>query len=271
MHASKLVELAAHLATHGAWLLRGSGHASTTSIHQYWMNSRCRFDRWARSMKRHQEKLEAIPAGSHKIPPHSPGIRGVIEEVFTGEVLARVWTGIAAAADHNRGERVLEPTARSVLVTHLEARHRALKLLVHPLAFTTDETIQLNSLRRRSERWTDLLIGHLLVWEEIDDVSSDPDRARDFADDLRRDQRTESGRHSWPIVLASVRAAFHQGLTHPSPNADLNAKIGGAVLACIPAEMVDSTNLVQSLWQIRLNNYAADAQGLVDELISVVD
>ncbi len=47
----------------------------------------------------------------------------------------------------------------------------------------------------------------------------------------------------------------------------MNARIAAGVLACFPAEMFDGRGLVRSLWLVRLVNYSADAQGLVEELL----
>ena len=73
-------------------------------------------------------------------------------------------------------------------------------------------------------------------------------------------------RQVWPLIRASLKTSFAGSLAPVSPNADLNAKIGAAVLAAFPPEIFDSTGLVRSLWQIRLSNAADDARGMLDEL-----
>ena len=45
--------------------------------------------------------------------------------------------------------------------------------------------------------------------------------------------------------------------------------IAASILACFPGDLFDSTGQFQSLWLIRLNNSAADAQVMLDELLGV--
>jgi hypothetical protein len=68
--------------------------------------------------------------------------------------------------------------------------------------------------------------------------------------------------------LASLRAAFGQGLGPTSPNADLNGQIAVSVLSSFPPELFDAVGLFQSLWLLRLSNVASDAQGMVAELLA---
>jgi hypothetical protein len=124
----------------------------------------------------------------------------------------------------------------------------------------------MNRLRHRTERWTDLLLAHLSTDCQVIDFAFDVDRVGEFAADLeaRRDQPI--ARHAWTLTVAALRSAFRDNLA-PSPNADLNARIAGGVLASFPAEMFDGRGIVRSLWLTRLANNTNDAQGLVESLL----
>ena len=161
-----------------------------------------------------------------------------------------------------------EPIARSVLIGHLEARHRVLMLLVGGLGIDVEAAVRLNQLRRRVERWTDLLIGYLAGHDDVSEFAIEPERARDFAEDLRSQSQCPGGRQAWPLVVSSLRAAFRRGLEPLSPNADLNARIAASILCCFPADLFDSTGQFRSLWLVRLGNAASDAQGMIEELLS---
>ena len=52
-----------------------------------------------------------------------------------------------------------------------------------------------------------------------------------------------------------------------SPNEDLNAEIGSAILSCFPAELFDSTGLFRSLWLHRMSNVTSDVEGMIDALV----
>jgi len=263
MHARELVELAAIVSAHGPVLVRGSHPVSATGIEGYWTASKCRLDRWARSLKAFSTVTD--PQQRRR---QWPNVRSVLEEIITGEVLTRVWTAVLCAHDWHRAADQAEPVARSVLIGHLEARHRVLTLLVQRSALEAEAAVKLNRLRQRAERWTDLLVGYLLGLHDVREFAIDPDRAQDFAADLRYRSDLTGGRHAWPLVLASLRAAFRQGLSPHSPNADLNTQIASSILACFPAELFDSTGLFRSLWMLRLTNVTNDAQGMVEELLA---
>jgi len=267
MHARQLVELAALVSVQGPVLVRGTGRISKTSMEQYWIASKSRQDRWAQSLKGHYPTavLPARPSARLK----SSLLRSVVEEILTGEVLTRVWTAVTCAYDRHHGIDLAEPIARSVLTGHLEARHRVLTLLVCDPGFDTEQAVKLNRLRRRTERWTDMLIGHLAELDDVSEFAIDPYRAKDYADDLGCRSGPGEGQVAWPIVLASLRAAFGGGLSPASPNADLNARIAASIVACFRSGFSDFSGLCQSAWLVRLSNVANDAQEMIDELLAL--
>jgi hypothetical protein len=266
MHARELVELAALVSAHGPILARGGGQISDAGIRRYWIASKSRLDRWGRALKRLSGR--ATDAGAPMEVAQRPLVRGLLEEILTGEVLTRVWTAVTHAYDRHRGTDLVGPIARGVLTGHLEARHRVLTLLVDGPAIDAAEAVKLNRLRRRSERWTDLLIGYLAGLGDVGQFAVDPERARDFAEDLRHRGRLPGGRYAWTLVLTSLRAAFGLALGPVSPNGDLNAQIAASILGCFPPELLDGTGLLRSLWLARLSDVTDDAQGMLDDLLA---
>ncbi len=268
MHARELVELAAIISAHGPVLVRGKGQVSECAIEQYWVASKCRLDRWCRALKS-MDVHQAVRSGGKQQSDTRPFPESLLEEILTGEVLTRVWAAVLSAYDRRRGTHDVEPIARSVLIGHLEARHRVLTLLVRASTIDTAWAMRLNGIRRRCERWTDLLVGYLTGLEDVAEFAIEPDRANDFAEDLSYRSNLAGGRHAWPLVLSSLRAAFQQGPGGESPNADLNGQIASSVLACFPAELFDSTGMFRSLWLMRLTNMVGDTQGMLDSLVAM--
>ena len=266
MHARELVELAALVAVHAPMLIRSAAAIAQSSVEQYWTASKCRLDRWSRSLKgwTHQ----AAESGAEPPPSGPTQFRGTVEEILTGEVLTRVWTAAACAYDRHHNTDLIGPVARSVLIGHMEGRHRVLKVLVSGSGLDTDDAIRLNHVRCRAERWTDVLLAYFVPFHDIREFAIDLERAQDFAEDLAHQSRERGGRHVWPILLGSLRAAFRHGLGPVSPNADLNAKIAAGLLGCFPAELFDATGFLQSLWLARISRITADTQGMIDELLA---
>lgn len=260
MHAAELIDLAALVAMHAPMLVRGRHELSEASIEGYWVSSKCRLDRWGRALK----ALAAQPATGPRTT--TPLVRGLLEEVLTGEVLTRLWTAAMCAYDRRRGSDRAEPIVRSVLIGHLEARHRTLTLLVRGPGIDAASAVLVNHVRRRAERWTDMLLAPLAPLCDIAEFAFDPSRAKDFADDLSL-QESLSGGQAWALVQAALRAGFRQGLAPVSPSADLNSQIARSVLAAFPAALFDGTGLPQSEWMLRMTSVSEDAQGMLEELL----
>jgi hypothetical protein len=277
MHSRELVELAALASAHGLVLIR-SGEASLPieGLGQYWSASKCRQDRWRRVLKAASysspevsplDRLTKAP-GENESSPGAGSVTGVIEEILLSEVLTRVWTALMSAFDERHGSAENAPVAESVLVGHAEARNGALTLLVQGPGVSSREALALNQLRRRAERWTDLLVGHICLEHDVSRLAPNPETALEFASDLRHQQAWSTDSQAWPLVLASLRAAFREGTSSPAPNGDLNRRIAAGVLACLPPELFDATGLVQSLWMARITRAADDAEGLISAMFA---
>jgi hypothetical protein len=267
MHASELLELAAIVSAEGPVLVEGPGVLSASSLEQYWTASQCRFDRWAGVFK--QLSAEASnPAEDWAM--RWPVYRATLEEVLTSEVLTRVFGAVVTAYDAHRKSDQAEPIARSVMVGHLEARNRVLRHLVSGPGMNAEEGLRLDRLRRRSERWTDMLVGYLHGMVDVRQFAIDPDRAVDFGEDLNYRQRSTTCSQALALIQTSLRAAFRTANSLPTPNADLNERIATSVLACFRADLFDATGTLRSLWMTRLCNGAADVHGMLDDLLEDV-
>lgn len=266
MHFRELVDLAAVLATHASAILRQANPLPRRYIEQYWTSSKCRQDRWARSLQDYSSKIQHGQAGNR--PAHWRAVRPALEEILTGELLTRIWTALAAAHDRLRGTDEVEPVVRSVFVGHLEARHRALNLMVYGQERGVEEAENLNRLRRRTERWTDLLLGQLVGHVPLEGLAFDPTRATDFAADRHFQYQQGNGALTWQLVLASLRAAFRHGLSVASPNPDLNERIAESILFCFPPDVLDEADLPQQLWLIRLSGTARRTERMIQQYLS---
>jgi hypothetical protein len=264
MHARELVEVAGLVALNGPLLICGHVAPQATHLEQYWSTSKCRFESWSRALKSYAAlNLE----DSCQDFDRWIQIRSALDEIFTSEILTRVWTAVLVAYDRTTGTSVAEPIARSVLASHLEIRHRALAMLVHGRGVSTPQAVAINRLRRRAERWTDVLVGGLLHLSDVREFAAEPDRAEDFAADLAQQRREPGGLQAWRLTLVSLHNAFQSGMSPLEANPDANARITASILGCFPADLFDSTGLFQSLWMIRLAANASDAQGMISELM----
>ncbi len=264
MHVRDLVEVAAVVSLNGPLIIHGAASFSPARLEQYWATSKFRFESWHRALKCAAPKLAEC---SDQDFDNRIQLRATLDEIFVGEMLTRVWSTVLVGHDRLQHRSVNGPIARNVLVSHMEARHRALSLLLDAQGFSPRQALAIDRMRRRAERWTDVLIGGLLGACDVSEFAVEAERAIDFADDLARRRAEAGGGQSWRLTLVSLRTAFGPELCPVAANPDANARITASILGCFPDELFDSTGLLQPVWMMRLAAVASDAQGMIDELL----
>jgi hypothetical protein len=265
MRAYELVELSALIAVNGQAFLEGRGRLPDSSIGQYWSSSRNRFDRWAVALKRDLERLRAGEKATPVIWRHA---RPVLEEIFTGEMLMRVWTAVACAHDRRAGVSYVSPVVRSVFLGHMEARNRALNFMFYAQDHDLAAVLDINRIRHRCERWTDMLLAYLVPFCDVKSVAHDAKRVADFAEDACGQLRRSNEEQVWRLLRLALRSTFGRSLAKLSSNADLNAQIASSILACLQAERFDATGTLDSLWMERLETTTADAEAMIEDLLA---
>ncbi len=264
MQAFQLVELSALIAANAGDFVRDQGRVSDARIGQYWLASRTRFDRWAKTLR------GFVPETTPPVQRPSAAwqsIETTLEEIFTGELLTRIWAAVACEHDRRQGYMSVSPIVRSVVLGHMESRNLALNAMFRAQDRYPKSVDAMNRLRHRSERWTDMLLAYMLPDCPVDEIAFDKKRCRDFADDLREEFQGAQAEQAWRLMTASLRAAFGAVVCPYSPNADLNGQIGASVAACFRPDTFDSTDLFSSFWMERLNNLTEDAQAMIEELL----
>jgi hypothetical protein len=191
----------------------------------------------------------------------------IFDEIFRGEILARVWAGMLVAVDTQRRTEHAGPAARSVLSGHLEVRQRTLSLWSTTRQLPLGAIVELNRQRRMCERWTDLLLAEMAHAASVVEFAHDPVRMRDFAADVPQSPRGGYGRTRQALLQASLRAAFHPPAPGLAPNADLNRQIAAGVLGCFHPELFDGAGVLRSAWFARLLVAADDAEAMLDEYL----
>jgi hypothetical protein len=266
MHPRDLIDVAGLLAFNGPLLVASSPPSNPPwqYLEQYWTASRGRFESWNRVLR----SSSAFGATSSREDfDRWIDLRAVLDEIFASEMLARVWTAVLVARDRRWKTDETEAIARNVLDSHLETRRRALALLLSWDNLSPSRAASLNRLRRRAERWTDVLLGGLMHLVDVSEFAFDAERAADFAVDLADRRGCLGGRQAWRLTLVALRTTFLTCLSPIVANPDSNARITASILGCFQGELFDSTGLFQSLWMVRLTANASDAQGMISELL----
>jgi hypothetical protein len=274
MQASDLVELAALISAEAPSLLRRAARFSLSGADAYWTSSKCRLDRWLRQLKLGCSPRNARPADGQMVRPAS---FATCLEVFTSEVLTRVWAAAAAAEDQRTDRGEFAPIAHSVLFGHQEVRLRVLNVMTAelegPASRRQRQAQRLDRVRRASERWTDLLLAPLADLCDLEAIAHDPARVRDFAADRIDERDAPTAKRARTILNLSLRSTFRRFSAWPSRNADLNSQIAAAILTCLNFDSLDPAGgLLEGptyswLLHARLSSATSDAERLVEDLL----
>ena len=261
MHVRDLAELAALVSLHHRQFAGASPTSVDDALESYWVASRCRLDRWCRGLRQLSQHADAQPAR-----PWTPRATRLLEEIFVSEILTRTLAGVLAAHDQYHHRTESEPVGRNVLAGHLDARRRALRILASSAYAASDHAESLGALVRRCDRWSDLLLAHLVPTVSVDQYAADPARVADFATDARnRPPSAAADRGAAAMLLASLRMSLDDLADSRGTNVDLNVAIAAAVISCFGAEFFDSFGLLRSAWLERLQTVPDETLALVDQ------
>jgi hypothetical protein len=160
--------------------------------------------------------------------------------------------------------RELQPYAGSVYLGHLDARQRCLRMMASAEGMTDSQIEQLDTVRRRAERWIDLLLSHLTGEMNVDQWAFDPARVADFSlSTLASPDPNVVG----PLILSSLRSSLASGTSVRALHPRLNQRVVVSLLATFGPDVIEATGLFGSLWQTRLRNRASDLHALLDDLM----
>ena len=265
MHAKQLVELASLVTTESPVLVRGTRQLPSTALEEYWVASKCRMQQWTTAIAtfRDETKWASKECQSLKWLAN----RHIFEEIIVSEVLTRVWGSTLVAIDDTLRTQDYAPIARSVFVSHLEARNRVLRLLTSESLIDRFHSKKIDRLRQQAERWTDLLLSYQAHDCDVSEFAFDILRVEDFSSD-HRCRRLEL---PWqtdlqPLVTLAVRR-WLDGIQTDAYQSRLNAQIGQSVLGCIDPRLFLETGKLSSIWQLRLSKAGSDAAMMIDQLL----
>ncbi len=205
MQARELIDLAVFLAAQGSLFLSGARQMPDTALAQYWTISKCRLDRWNRTLR----NVHTLPAPVRgEVPAATRNLQAACEEILISEMVTRVWSSLLTAWDYQTGSGEAQPVAANVLSGQLEASNRVLGIISYNPLTAAGSGNELNRLRRLTERWTDLLLAGLGSLVRMADFAHDPARAEEFSHDFDPAQQPAVRKQAWSLVAESLRETF---------------------------------------------------------------
>ena len=153
------------------------------------------------------------------------------------------------------------------LSVHQQCRASVLRLLLHSTCLPVDQLAELDRLRRRVERWTDMLLGPLVTHygNELADFAFDPRRARDFGAEQSQARFGTTARPAWSFLLAGLRSAFPNRPGSVAAS-DPILPILRSIMALFPDDAFHPEGPIQSLQQTRVARASEQPEGPPDTL-----
>lgn len=234
VNTRQTVEFAALVSAYSQQLLACPEPLPRVAIQRYWESSQKRLKLWLSAITAFQRRGTDLPEQEHAELWRE--LEPVLSEIFVSEILTRVWGAILTALDWELSCHDYEPIARNVLIGHLDARRRALILLASDGRVSQEHLARVDQIRRRVERWTDLLLGHLVDHYPVEDFAFEPQRAHDFCSEDLLQSANRPRQQAWNLVLIGLKMAFPEPAEIDPPNELLQHQIVSSMLQCFPPE-----------------------------------
>ena len=263
LNQRQTVEIAAMIAAQSAHVIEGTARVPDIPLQKYWTSTKQKMSVWRREIDRHA--IDGLDDSAAENQSRWRLLEPILEEIFVSEILTRVWGAVLTASDQRRGIRHAEPFARSTLIGHLECRHLALNQLVNGKHVSSTAIAQVDRFRRRTERWTDMCLGHLLPMYAVRDFAFDARRANDFGEDPMINPGNATSTSAWTMVLASLRMAFPETEPHCRETIPIDQEIHDSIIACFPPDAFHRDGSFKSLSLLRIGRSGLRSEGPLEK------
>ena len=261
----QIAETAAFASARSMLLIESSTPISDEQLHNYWKCCRGRLIDWLRNIDDLSSQAADRADGDHLVLWQSAV--PILNEIFVSEILTRVWAATLTAMDMTRGSTQASPIARHTLTGHNEARNRALTLMVKGMDVPLGSLSQVDRLRRKAERWSDLLCGHLVLNFQLEEFAFEPDRAVEFGQSQMREILRATDEPVWEFVLTGIRLAFKTMPDETPPSDAWNRGIIRHVLGSFPPDCFDDFGQFKGLRRSRIERGSERSDRLAEALL----
>jgi len=241
-----VAEFTALVATQASLVIEGTTPIPDGPLWVYWQHSQGVLRRWRVMLDDRANLADSAVR---------PRLLSVAADVLVSELLTRVWGAVLTASDLQRRERHSEPIARSVLAAHQQCRVSVMRLLMNSFVLPREKLAELDRLRRRVERWTDLLLGPLVAryGDAIKEFAFDHRRASEFGHEQFVARFRTTAPPTWSFLLAGLRSAFPSDATTSVTTNDPTLTILRSVLAVFPDDAFQNEGPIKSLRWSRIS------------------
>jgi hypothetical protein len=242
LSGKSLAELALVVSQAAPGILAETKAPSPESIRGFWQSTRSLQQQWMNELNARPNETSCGIELIERLAPR----------VFTVEILVRTFSTLLAAFDQRLGTSDLTRVARNVVSGLLQIRMTVLSQLLAVPEIELDRVLKIDRLRRRCDRWTDLLVGTIAIRDNCFEFAFDPDRSRDFGEESMFAE-TEFGSTPFEnLVSAGLRGTFLQHLSNQSFEEPEFLILTKSILSCIPRQALHRDGSFRSSLERRI-------------------
>jgi hypothetical protein len=254
----QLIEFVAIISADSPNLIEAAVPISDESLRRYQHWTKLRIGDWLSRLDNLPRQITAVPALNRADVWKQS--EPVLIDILAGGLVARVWGAVLTACDRNRHTFSAEKLAREMLAEQMIVQQRVLRLMVDGPYLTLERVVRLDRTRRKIERWSDLLAGHVIRRYGLADFAFDVERALDFgAEQL---DIIEPLRESiWDIYFVCLRSNFPDVPLPGGDQAQWRDEIFRSILSSLSATLFFDDGRLRSVRLQRLLNSSTLPEG----------
>ena len=172
--------------------------------------------------------------------------------VFACEMVVRTWGTILARLDLRREKDDLIRLSRNAVNGLLQIRNGILSRLLMVPDSSSGRLTEIDRLRRRCDRWTDLLLGPIATGCGCFEFAFDEERARDFGEEGRIADPGTGPHVVEHLVSAGLRLAFIQHLPIEEVDVPEFDCLARSILSNIPHQAFHRDGSLRTLLEQRI-------------------
>ncbi len=249
MKLSELIEFVAIVSADSPNLIEADFAVSNESLERYEHWSQLRVDDWLSTLD--QLPRQIVAASAELRTDLWKETEPLLVDALAAGLVARVWGAILTACDRTRRAVSAEKLARQVLARQDAVQQRVLRLMVDGPYLTLERVVGLDRTRRRIERWTDLLAGHVIRRHGLADFAFDVERALDFGEEQLRNS-VSLWESIWDLYFVCLRSGFPDVSLPVGPQSDWRDEVLRSILNALPSALFIDDGRLKSVRLERL-------------------
>ena len=243
LSAKSLAELALVVSQVARGVLEENSAPSAESLRGFWQSSRMLQKHW----------MNDLDAAANENSRDIGFFEWLAPRVFTSEILVRTFSALLASLDQRLATDDLTRVARNVVGGLHQIRLMVLSQLLAVSEVHYDRVLKIDRLRRRCDRWTDLLVGTIGIRANCFEFAFDPDRARDFGEEAMFAETDFRSRPFEHLVSAGLRGTFLQHLSNQNFDEPEFLILAQSILSSIPRQTLHRDGSFRTSFERRIS------------------